>query len=197
MKPRRRVRRSGLRSGAGQRKIHRRSLRRFHPKGSVLAAGHASPTSRGTRFIFSGAMSATFRPTIPKAITAWPTKRCSPKSQCAPENIFRIHAEEKDAAAAALQYEQALKDFFHLSPGQFPRFDLVLLGIGTRRTHRFPFPRHRRAERNAAPGSRQLGAKIQHPPPHFHLSRPECRRLCHLSGQWTRQSGDSPRSSGE
>ena len=48
-----------------------------------------------------------------------------------PENIFRIHAEEKDAAAAALQYEQALKDFFHLSPGQFPRFDLVLLGIGT------------------------------------------------------------------
>jgi 6-phosphogluconolactonase len=47
------------------------------------------------------------------------------------ENIFRIHAEEKDAPAAALQYEQALQDFFHLSPGQFPRFDLVLLGIGT------------------------------------------------------------------
>ncbi len=47
------------------------------------------------------------------------------------ENIFRIHAEEKDAPAAALQYEQALQDFSHLSPGQFPRFDLVLLGIGT------------------------------------------------------------------
>jgi len=47
-----------------------------------------------------------------------------------PENIFRIHAEEKDAAAAALQYEQTLKDFFHLSPGQFPRFDLIYLGVG-------------------------------------------------------------------
>jgi 6-phosphogluconolactonase len=47
------------------------------------------------------------------------------------ENIFRIHAEEKDAAAAALQYEQAIKDFFHLSAGEFPRFDLILLGIGT------------------------------------------------------------------
>ncbi len=46
------------------------------------------------------------------------------------ENVFRIHAEEKDAAAAALQYEQALRDFFHLSPGQFPRFDLALLGTG-------------------------------------------------------------------
>ncbi len=47
-----------------------------------------------------------------------------------PENVFRIHAEEKDAAAAALQYEQTLKDSFHLSPGQFPRFDLILLGTG-------------------------------------------------------------------
>lgn len=47
-----------------------------------------------------------------------------------PENIFRVHSEEKDADAAALQYEQVLKDFFHLSPGQFPRFDLILLGVG-------------------------------------------------------------------
>jgi 6-phosphogluconolactonase len=47
-----------------------------------------------------------------------------------PENIFRIHSEEKDAAAAALQYEHTLRDFFHLSPGQFPRFDLIFLGVG-------------------------------------------------------------------
>ena len=47
-----------------------------------------------------------------------------------PENIFRIHAEEKDAAAAALQYEQSLKIFSACLPGQFPRFDLVLLGTG-------------------------------------------------------------------
>lgn len=47
-----------------------------------------------------------------------------------PQSIFRIHAEEKDAASAALQYEQTLKDFFHLSPGQFPRFDLIFLGVG-------------------------------------------------------------------
>lgn len=52
------------------------------------------------------------------------------KIQVPPENIFRIHAEEKDAATAAQQYEQTTKDFFHLSPGQFPRFDLILLGTG-------------------------------------------------------------------
>jgi 6-phosphogluconolactonase len=47
-----------------------------------------------------------------------------------PENIFRIRAEEKDADAAALQYEQTMRQFFHLSPGEFPRFDLILLGLG-------------------------------------------------------------------
>jgi 6-phosphogluconolactonase len=46
------------------------------------------------------------------------------------ENIFRIHAEEKDAAEAALQYEQTLQQFFHLAPGEFPRFDLIFLGLG-------------------------------------------------------------------
>jgi 6-phosphogluconolactonase len=52
------------------------------------------------------------------------------KIQVPTENIFRIHAEEQDAGAAALQYEQVIKDFFHLSPGQFPRFDLIYLGTG-------------------------------------------------------------------
>ena len=74
------------------------------------------------------------------------------------QNVFRVHAEEKNAAAAALQYEQAIKDFFHLSPGQLPRFDLILLGIRARWTHRLPFPRHGGAQRKPAPGSRQLGA---------------------------------------
>jgi 6-phosphogluconolactonase len=47
-----------------------------------------------------------------------------------PEHIFRIRGEEKDAEAAARQYEQTLRDFFHLSPGSSPRFDLILLGLG-------------------------------------------------------------------
>lgn len=46
------------------------------------------------------------------------------------ENIFRVQAEEKDADTAARQYEQTLTTFFHLSAGEFPRFDLMLLGMG-------------------------------------------------------------------
>jgi 6-phosphogluconolactonase len=47
-----------------------------------------------------------------------------------PANIFRIPAENPDAAAAAEIYEQTLRKFFAVAPGEFPRFDLILLGMG-------------------------------------------------------------------
>lgn len=46
------------------------------------------------------------------------------------ENIHRIRAEEPDATAAAGAYEAELREFFHLARGEWPRFDLVLLGLG-------------------------------------------------------------------
>lgn len=45
-------------------------------------------------------------------------------------NVFRIPTENPDAAAAAEAYEQTLRKFFALEPGAFPRFDLILLGLG-------------------------------------------------------------------
>jgi 6-phosphogluconolactonase len=45
-------------------------------------------------------------------------------------NVFRIAAENPDAAAAAESYEKTLQKFFALQPGEFPRFDLILLGMG-------------------------------------------------------------------
>lgn len=45
-------------------------------------------------------------------------------------NVFRVPAENPDAAAAAQVYEQTLQKFFSLQSGQFPRFDLILLGMG-------------------------------------------------------------------
>jgi 6-phosphogluconolactonase len=46
------------------------------------------------------------------------------------ENVFRVAAENPDAGAAALDYEKQIRRFFDLKPGEFPRFDLILLGIG-------------------------------------------------------------------
>jgi len=46
------------------------------------------------------------------------------------ENVHRIRGELNDANEAAEKYEHELKVFFGLSEGEFPVFDLVLLGIG-------------------------------------------------------------------
>ncbi len=45
-------------------------------------------------------------------------------------NIFRVPAENSDVSAAAEAYEQTIRKFFALKPGEFPRFDLILLGMG-------------------------------------------------------------------
>ncbi len=46
------------------------------------------------------------------------------------EQIHRMRTEEADAHAAADLYEQELRHYFHLAPGQLPRFDLIYLGMG-------------------------------------------------------------------
>jgi 6-phosphogluconolactonase len=45
-------------------------------------------------------------------------------------NVCRILGEQRDADLSAQQYERTLQAFFQLSPGQLPRFDLMLLGLG-------------------------------------------------------------------
>jgi 6-phosphogluconolactonase len=45
------------------------------------------------------------------------------------QNIHRVHAEDA-AQSAAAAYEQELVRFFQLQQGQFPRFDLIFLGMG-------------------------------------------------------------------
>jgi 6-phosphogluconolactonase len=45
-------------------------------------------------------------------------------------NVHRVLAENPNAAAAAADYEETLKSFFQLRPGEFPHFDLILLGLG-------------------------------------------------------------------
>lgn len=47
-----------------------------------------------------------------------------------PEHVHRVPAENADAGQAAADYERTLREFFNLSPGEWPRFDLVFLGMG-------------------------------------------------------------------
>lgn len=52
------------------------------------------------------------------------------KIQIPGENVFRVKAENPDANAAALDYETQMRNFFSLPAGEFPQFDLILLGMG-------------------------------------------------------------------
>jgi 6-phosphogluconolactonase len=47
-----------------------------------------------------------------------------------PGNVHRARGEAADPAAAAAEYEAMLHGFFAPGPGEPPRFDLVLLGMG-------------------------------------------------------------------
>ncbi|MCS6776698.1 MAG: 6-phosphogluconolactonase [Chthonomonadaceae bacterium] len=46
------------------------------------------------------------------------------------EQIHRMPAEQPDLDAAAQDYEQTLRRAFAPAPGEWPRFDLILLGMG-------------------------------------------------------------------
>jgi len=52
------------------------------------------------------------------------------KSPLKPEQVTRIKGEYPDAEQAALEYEKALCEYFKLKAGEYPRFDLVLAGMG-------------------------------------------------------------------
>lgn len=47
-----------------------------------------------------------------------------------PDRVHRIRGEVTDAAAAAADYERELRRVFDLAPGERPRLDVVLLGMG-------------------------------------------------------------------
>ncbi len=53
------------------------------------------------------------------------------KSPLKPEQVTRIKGEYPDADQAAREYELAIRSYFKLADGEFPRFDLVLLGMGS------------------------------------------------------------------
>jgi len=47
------------------------------------------------------------------------------------EQVFRIKGEYPDTNQAALEYEKAVREYFKLKDGEYPRFDLVLAGMGS------------------------------------------------------------------
>ena len=47
-----------------------------------------------------------------------------------PDNVHRMPGESCDYGKAIAEYENIMRSFFGLSPGQIPQFDLIVLGMG-------------------------------------------------------------------
>lgn len=95
---------------------------------SLLAQQHANFTWNRT-FLFFGD-ERHVPPDDPESNYRMVNESLLSKIQMPPENVFRVKAENPDAAAAALDYEKQMRQFFAVPSGEFPRFDLILLGMG-------------------------------------------------------------------
>lgn len=108
----------------------------------VVLAGGKTPA--GVYRLLAGEM----RNAVPwdKSYVFWSDERCVPPDNpesnygmaerellrhvpVPPEHVFRMKG-ELEPQRAAEEYERALREIFQLAPGEAPRFDLLLLGMG-------------------------------------------------------------------
>jgi 6-phosphogluconolactonase len=95
-----------------------------------LVATNARTTLPWDRMFFFWGDERHVPPTDPESNYRMAEEAMLSKVPVPPGNVFRIQTENPEAAAAAEDYEKAIRKFFGLEPGQFPRFDLILLGMG-------------------------------------------------------------------
>jgi len=95
-----------------------------------LLATNAKTVLPWDRMVFFWGDERHVPPTDPESNYRMADETMLSKIPVAAGNIFRVPAENPDAAAAAEAYQQTLRRFFALEPGKFPRFDLILLGMG-------------------------------------------------------------------
>jgi 6-phosphogluconolactonase len=101
------------------------------PKGLYnLIAVNASTSLPWARTFFFFGDERHVRPDSPDSNFRMANESLFSKAPIPAANIFRVPAEDPNASAVAQAYEKTLRTFFAIQPGEFPRFDMILLGIG-------------------------------------------------------------------
>ncbi len=149
----------------------------------TLLATNARTTLPWDRMFFFWGDERHVPPTDPESNYRMAEETMLSKIPVAAGNVFRIAAENPDAAAAAEAYEQTLRKFFALEPGQFPRFDLILLGMGPDGHTASLFPGSAALQEKSRLVVANWVDKLQDQPAHLHPSGAERGRLCRVSGQ--------------
>jgi len=96
----------------------------------TLIAANASTSLPWTKIFFFWGDERHVPPTDPESNFRMAEETLLSKVPVPASNIFRVPTENSDATAVAEAYEQTLQKFFAPPPGKFPRFDLILLGMG-------------------------------------------------------------------
>ena len=95
-----------------------------------LLATNARTTLPWDRMFFFWGDERHVPPTDPESNYRMADEAMLSKIPVAAGNVFRMPAENPDAAAAAEAYEKTLRKFFQTAPDGVPQFDLILLGMG-------------------------------------------------------------------
>ena len=95
-----------------------------------LLATNARTTLPWDRMHFFWSDERHVAPTDPESNYQMANEAMLSKVPVPPGNVYRAPAENPDAAAAGAAYEATMRKVFQLQPGQFPKFDLILLGMG-------------------------------------------------------------------
>ncbi|MGO8796168.1 MAG: 6-phosphogluconolactonase [Candidatus Sulfotelmatobacter sp.] len=96
----------------------------------TLLAANASNTLPWDKMFFFFGDERHVPPNDPESNYRMANESLLSKVPIPPGNIFRVPTENPDADAVAETYDQTLQKFFNVQPGEFPRFDLILLGLG-------------------------------------------------------------------
>ncbi len=113
-----------------------------------------------------------------------------------PDNIHRIKSENAVAARAAHDYERTFREIFRLAEeGQLPRLDLILLGMGTGRTHGFNLSRQSCDQREESTCRCSVGREVAELAYHTDSSRAEQRGSRDFSCRWPRKGKGAARGS--